>query len=35
MVWPEFMGGGYHYMKLEGKFNESNFYNTHRRTEHS
>ena len=30
MFWPEFMGGGYHYMKLEGKFNdESNFYATH------
>ncbi len=21
MVWPSFMGGGYHFMKLEGKFN--------------
>ena len=30
MVWPDFMGGGYHYMKLEGRFgNDSNFYNTH------
>ena len=30
MFWPEFMGGGYHYMKLEGKFNdETNFYATH------
>lgn len=30
MFWPEFMGGGYHYMKLEGKFdNETSFYTTH------
>ena len=30
MFWPEFMGGGYHYMKLEGKYNnDSNFYATH------
>ena len=30
MAWPEPMGGGYHYMKLEGAFtNDSNFYNTH------
>ena len=27
MFWPDFMGGGYHYMKLEGKFdNETSFY---------
>ena len=30
MVWPEMMGGGYHYMKLEGTYiNDSTFYNTH------
>ena len=30
MAWPEMMGGGYHYMKMEGKFdNDSTFYNTH------
>ena len=30
MAWPEMMGGGYHYMKLEGAFiNDSSFYNTH------
>lgn len=30
MAWPEMMGGGYHYMKLEGNFdNETTFYNTH------
>ena len=30
MVWPEPMGGGYHYMKLEGAYvNDSTFYNTH------
>lgn len=30
MFWPEPMGGGYHYMKLEGNFNnETTFYNTH------
>ena len=30
MVWPETNGGGYHYMKLEGAYNnESTFYNTH------
>lgn len=30
MVWPEMMGGGYHYMKLEGAYEtESTFYNTH------
>ena len=30
MFWPDFMGGGYHYMKLEGKFdNETSFYATH------
>jgi len=30
MFWPELMGGGYHYMKLEGNFNdEETFYNTH------
>jgi hypothetical protein len=23
MFWPETMGGGYHYMKLEGDFNDS------------
>ena len=28
-TWPEMMGGGYHYMQLEGKFNDSSFYNTH------
>ena len=28
-VWPEMMGGGYHYMQLEGQFNDSSFYNTH------
>jgi hypothetical protein len=30
MFWPEMMGGGYHYMKLEGNFtNDTTFYNTH------
>lgn len=30
MFWPDMMGGGYHYMKLEGNFdNDSTFYNTH------
>jgi len=30
MSWPEMMGGGYHYMKLEGAYgNDSTFYNTH------
>ena len=30
MAWPEPMGGGYHYMKLEGAYiNDSTFYNTH------
>jgi len=30
MAWPDMMGGGYHYMKLEGNFdNETTFYNTH------
>lgn len=30
MFWPDFMGGGYHYMKLEGKFdNITSFYATH------
>ena len=30
MVWPETIGGGYHYMKLEGAYNnDSTFYNTH------
>lgn len=30
MFWPETIGGGYHYMKLEGNFtNDSSFYNTH------
>ena len=30
MYWPEPMGGGYHYMKLEGAYqNDSTFYNTH------
>ena len=30
MTWPEMMGGGYHYMKLEGSYtNDSTFYNTH------
>jgi len=30
MAWPEMMGGGYHYMKLEGAYlNDSTFYNTH------
>ena len=30
MAWPEMMGGGYHYMKLEGSYtNDSTFYNTH------
>jgi hypothetical protein len=29
-VWPEFLGGGYHYMQLEGDFNSlSNGYATH------
>ena len=28
--WPEPLGGGYHYMQLEGKFNtDTTFYNTH------
>ena len=30
MVWPPTMGGGCHYMKLEGAYNnDSTFYNTH------
>ena len=30
MFWPEINGGGYHYMKLEGAYNnDSTFYNTH------
>jgi len=30
MTWPIPMGGGYHYMKLEGAYqNDSTFYNTH------
>jgi hypothetical protein len=30
MAWPEMMGGGYHYMKLEGAYEyDSTFYNTH------
>ena len=30
MAWPDMMGGGYHYMILEGTFNnETTFYNTH------
>ena len=33
MVWPQNLGGGYHYMKLEGRFidlnGEEKFYNTH------
>ena len=30
MAWPDMMGGGYHYMKLEGNFdNDTTFYNTH------
>ena len=33
MVWPDVLGGGYHYMKLEGTFididGEEKFYNTH------
>lgn len=33
MVWPDMMGGGYHYMKLEGAYHLEgttlNFYNTH------
>ncbi len=32
MEWPEPMGGGYHYMKLEGEYktpNEENFFNFH------
>jgi hypothetical protein len=30
MFWPDMMGGGYHYMKLEGRFdNDTTFYNTH------
>jgi len=30
MFWPDMMGGGYHYMKLEGAFdNDSTFYNIH------
>ena len=29
-VWPEFLGGGYHYMQLEGDFNTVfNGYTTH------
>lgn len=33
MLWPNTMGGGYHYMKLEGKYldnyGQQKFYNTH------
>jgi len=33
MAWPDAMGGGYHYMRLEGAYNHSDgtehFYNTH------
>ena len=30
MFWPDMMGGGYHYMKIEGAYNnDSTFYNTH------
>lgn len=33
MIWPEIMGGGYHYMKLEGKYlredGSTPFYNIH------
>jgi len=29
MFWPEMMGGGYHYMKIEGRFDNNSFYNTH------
>ncbi len=30
MAWPDMMGGGYHYMKMEGNFdNDTTFYNTH------
>lgn len=33
MFWPDIIGGGYHYLKLEGKYYNSNqeeqFYNTH------
>ena len=30
MAWPETNGGGYHYMKLEGAYNnDSTFFNTH------
>ena len=30
MAWPDMMGGGYHYMILEGNFNnDTTFYNTH------
>lgn len=30
MAWPAMMGGGYHYMKIEGNFdNDTTFYNTH------
>ena len=30
MIWPDLLGGGYHYMKLEGAYNnDSTFYNTH------
>ena len=30
MVWPEMLGGGYHYMKIEGNFDNNNtFYNIH------
>lgn len=33
MFWPDLIGGGYHYMKLEGRYYNSNqeeqFYNTH------
>lgn len=29
MFWPDLMGGGYHYMKIEGRFDNNSFYNTH------
>ena len=33
MLWPNTLGGGYHYMKLEGRYvdnyGEQKFYNTH------
>jgi len=30
MAWPDMMGGGYHYMKMEGNFDDdTTFYNTH------